>query len=456
MKIKVTFQIRTNSMLKHVQDADQLPELVKSFFPEQSVQTVVQYISQHIKLDDESLIKAILKIFPMYKETPIWRSQRAEKSAFIRFQSLQALGIKDVSSLTFVDYGAGEGDIMKVFANKYANKGHGYGIDVASWHEHENLQALTGNPKLTPIYIKDVKSAKHNQVEYNKIPTSTVDVFFINMVLHHLTKEQRIDLYRLCYRVLKSSGIIIIKEHDADSQLSIDIIQLQHLFYNNGNHVDMGDYKPKLTWRQELQSMGFIPTHFNANKQFSPEPYGLFRPYFDAFKLIPINQKVMEEYIVSQHPDELFHIDPNVNIDLQGTVITSKNVPSIIPPKVSAFYRYGLNPYSISPIIETSLQNGWFMYSQPDNTSLGLIISIIAASEDRPKTIALLNIAFGYVNEHIDLGDRIKISDPLAAACNAYRILTTKPELDYLKETILGMLVCGYDLPQICENVSSL
>jgi hypothetical protein len=443
-------------MLKQTYNAGNLPELIKSFFPEQSVQTVIQYVSQHIHMDDEALIKATLKIFPMFKMTTTWRSQRAEKSAFIRFQSLHNLGIKDIQSLTFVDYGAGEGDIMKVFVNKYATKGHGYGIDVASWHDHDNLQALTDNPRLTPIFIKDVKSSKNNQVEYNKIPTGTVDIFFINMVLHHLTREQRVDLYRLVYRVLKPTGMIVIKEHDAESQMSINIIHLQHLFYNNGNHVEMGDYKSKSAWRDELQSMGFQSTPFVVSKQFSPEPYGLFRPYFDAFKLISVNQNVMESYITKTYPNELLNINPTLTADLEGPCMTNKNVPNIIPPKVPAFYRYGLNPYCIAPILETSLQNGWFMYSQPDNTSLGLVISIISTSEDKAMTTHLFDIAFGYTTEHVDLETRMRIADALGTACNAYRILETKTELYYLKETILGMLVCGYTPAQICENVASL
>jgi hypothetical protein len=98
---------------------------------------------------------------------------------------------------------------------------------------------------------------------FRGVPDQSADLVTMNQGLHHLRPEQLMIFINEVYRVLRPSGIFIVREHNATPEL-IPMLDLAHSVYNAVLQVSPRDeltelraFRPILEWRAILESAGF-------------------------------------------------------------------------------------------------------------------------------------------------------------------------------------------------------
>ena len=97
-----------------------------------------------------------------------------------------------------------------------------------------------------------------------QIPSECADLVTMNQGLHHLPPAQLPFFLAEVRRILRPSGIFIVREHDASEQL-IPMLDLAHSVFNAVTGVSSREerneiraFRPVLQWRQIIESAGFI------------------------------------------------------------------------------------------------------------------------------------------------------------------------------------------------------
>jgi ubiquinone/menaquinone biosynthesis C-methylase UbiE len=169
----------------------------------ESDQTVIDYISKNIPED-------ITKRYDSKK--------RSIKMAKIWFDLLKKVHPDINRNTKYLDLGSNNGGITLEFGkNLGLNKQNIYGIDVETYSQ----QKIKPLPGFIFSYYDGYHIPFHNQY---------FDLMTCSMVLHHI-KHLEIILKEI-NRVLKNNGLLLIKEHDADSEYMNWLIFLEHLLYD--------------------------------------------------------------------------------------------------------------------------------------------------------------------------------------------------------------------------------
>jgi len=104
------------------------------------------------------------------------------------------------------------------------------------------------------------------------------DFVTLLMVLHHVSDAE--FLLKEIKRVLKPNGILLLREHDCDSELLAKVIDVMHGLYTRvwSDPAEMGTfcgfymagYRPKSVWRKMLMQAGF--SAFDSSPDRSDKP----------------------------------------------------------------------------------------------------------------------------------------------------------------------------------------
>lgn len=104
------------------------------------------------------------------------------------------------------------------------------GIKNISCVNIENWESSYGIDKTTMSTDCDFKYYDGINLPY---PDNSISVFSCSMVLHHIKKENRLKLIESIYNKLEKHGIIIIREHNCDSELMKTYLDFIHRVYDS-------------------------------------------------------------------------------------------------------------------------------------------------------------------------------------------------------------------------------
>jgi len=124
-------------------------------------------------------------------------------------------------NLSVADIGGGNGDVISGMNNLLCGKReHFVCVETATdWvetysHNHDNI-----------IY----KFWDNNVIE---IPSNSCDVVMCMVSLHHMNETALVNTINEIKRILKKNGVILVKEHDADSANVYKLIDWEHHLYH--------------------------------------------------------------------------------------------------------------------------------------------------------------------------------------------------------------------------------
>lgn len=220
-------------------DFNKLSKVLKSFFVGKNLKRVQNGIFNGIIAghDDATIYNNVLKGVETVKDIE-WEKKRALERGTLRNQIIkQNINIESLDRLTWMDYGAAEGDIAiethKEFIKiKGENNVRGFAVDVKEWHGHSNLESIKGTKNLSAIKLSE-QLLKFDE-KYDLLPfvlSNSVDIIFIEMVLHHLDFKSRKRIYRTFHRILSKDGIIVVREHGPNNPVDEAFIHVQHAMY---------------------------------------------------------------------------------------------------------------------------------------------------------------------------------------------------------------------------------
>jgi SAM-dependent methyltransferase len=252
-----------NSLQLLIANPQSLTKLLDTFVSNTSIALQKIRKSLSLKRPESEIYKEILTP-ELTTKNDSWLQRRAINRADLRLQILKELNI---TVRTYVDYGAGEGDITQETQRLLQQNGtsviNGYAVDIAEWHGHVNLKNLKQS-NIAMITL-DPDLLKYNRL-YDLLPFITdhsVDVIFIEMVLHHLTLPLRTRLYRTLHRILDPQGVIIIREHGPSTPAEEAYIHVQHGLYGALEKDDFfntyyAEYQSQTKWLEEWTSWDFV------------------------------------------------------------------------------------------------------------------------------------------------------------------------------------------------------
>ena len=198
--------------------------------------------------------------YSFYKSPEIFTAGRADSRVDDITQILDKVS-KRPRIENYIDFGCGESSITSAIG-KAIRASNVIGMDI-----------------IVPKRSLDFTFVKLNPAE-RRIPDqadNTIDFITSLMVLHHLRDPE--ETIKEFSRVLKSGGLLLIREHDIDGVSDIDgktFIDIQHGFYEvvwaktgeqeNPNHVSdyFANYKNRNKWTEMISRNGF--RRLNENK----------------------------------------------------------------------------------------------------------------------------------------------------------------------------------------------
>lgn len=186
----------TNSLPKET--IKKMYHMIKNKTPDKQI---IDYISQHRTT----------------KEKAMSSSKRAIKNANIWIAFLKTLGEIPLVH-KYLDIGANDGLITVEFGNRLGLlKENIYGIDVHAF---------------TLQQIKPIDGFVFQYYDGCHVPfdNDSFDLITCSMVLHHVKCFD--DLLKEIKRILKPNGLLLIKEHNADTLLMEWLILLEHILYD--------------------------------------------------------------------------------------------------------------------------------------------------------------------------------------------------------------------------------
>jgi len=159
-------------------------------------------------------------------------------------QIFQVLDFKNYNK-TYLDYGAGRGEISRGIGKFLKLKRPIYMCDVDQWHDEKHLEE-----KKSDWVFKFIKN--------NLIPFSQkFDIISSLMVLHHVPDQEK-SIKDLCEH-LESKGLLIIREHDIDTTVVRNMAHIEHaihnIVYEDQSFKEFckdytGDYKSAVEWKE--------------------------------------------------------------------------------------------------------------------------------------------------------------------------------------------------------------
>lgn len=204
---------------------------------------------------------------------------RGENRSKLIQGSLSMARVKDKTILdkveTYLDYGCGDGEITRSVQKKL-------GLDPKNVHCSDIKQY----PSL--VNMQFIKSEYGSPL---KLEDNTMDLITSHMVLHHIDDKYLEYVLRDLYRIMKPGGVLLIREHDAPTNLNENqsfhkVIDVTHDVYDYVIEAEMSwkdkdDYYAKYRpvngmngWDETISRVGFKPTTYQkkTNRDIQTNP----------------------------------------------------------------------------------------------------------------------------------------------------------------------------------------
>jgi 2-polyprenyl-3-methyl-5-hydroxy-6-metoxy-1,4-benzoquinol methylase len=220
-------------------------------FPHNKI--IIDIIEKNINknISDNELYKLIRKKYIKYIPK---NDTRDIKRGIYRGKDLEFIGIRfaDTSKIKYLDIGCGNGDITCGIASHFNfNKKNIYGMDL-----------------IDPFDKNEKKSKCFNYISYDGIHYPKFDFKFdivtIFQTLHHVKNLE--SMMNFIRSISKKNTKIIIREHNAITNIEKTLIDIQHFIYGkilakevyeNFDDIFYSNYKSKIEWKLLFKQYGF-------------------------------------------------------------------------------------------------------------------------------------------------------------------------------------------------------
>jgi len=126
---------------------------------------------------------------------------------------------------------------------------------------------------------------------FDILPDSSLSLITCFQAFHHMSCDELNDILKQCKRVLKTNGKLLIREHDTTGQNMNNLIDLEHILYENviekvtdPNALKFeeyaGNYKSRFDWTKLLKSYGFRLSKNINPSEFKNNPTRYFYALF--------------------------------------------------------------------------------------------------------------------------------------------------------------------------------
>ena len=201
--------------------------------------------SKNLLTDKKDLVKLIEEYynktdFEIYNELKKFNYKAVHGAAKIDSVK-RIIKLHEVDTNTYLDVGCHKGEITKSISKYFKIKKENiYGIDIKKYCE-------------LPF--------KFNTFNFSKIPylDNTFDLVTCFMVLHHCPSHD--ILLKEIFRVMKTGGILIVREHSCDTKTDEALLDVLHEFYDyilySGHNSWKTCYNSEKYWTKKITDVGF-------------------------------------------------------------------------------------------------------------------------------------------------------------------------------------------------------
>ncbi len=142
----------------------------------------------------------------------------------IQYKNLVNQVIPNFKVESYLDVGCGSGYRTVAISHAFGvPSDKTFGTDISEWITKFNRVEI------------NFKEMKNGIIDF---PDNSFNLISINMVLHHVHKEERNLFLSEINRVLKLNGILLVREHDVISEEDLAIIDIEHLLWSCLVHGD--------------------------------------------------------------------------------------------------------------------------------------------------------------------------------------------------------------------------
>lgn len=257
----------TLKQVQSVKDMNALREVVGKFLygkrrTGKQEDTISELCRNYHTLDDLTFYRECKQY---YHPSPFDRS-------IARIRELDGFNLWDKLQAPYLDFGGGDGQNAYAISKKMGfKKGEVFVSDIQSWFGNENVEKY-----------KDICTYRFLKTYKCPFDNDTFSFITCFQVLHHI-RDYMVSLREL-YRICKPGGILYIREHDAITEETKTLIDIEHSLHEvSGNeYVSPGylqDYFAHYFTKSELESLllsvGFKPmVDSKTGKQYTTEPVG--------------------------------------------------------------------------------------------------------------------------------------------------------------------------------------
>lgn len=247
----------------------------------------------------------------------------------------------------------------------------------------------------------------YTRVETLRLPSGCADLVTMNQGLHHLPQARLPFFLAEVMRILRPSGLFIVREHDASEAL-IPMLDLAHSVFNavtgvsaRSERTEIRAFRPVLEWRKLIESAGFIDSMLYAMEAGDPTLDEMM-----CFVKPPFKPSPSEECEASRQRSKLS----------AGLVPVA---PQLVPGPVQMAMNHG--PMALIDMVRSALgalDGGLhgleaFVDAQTNKLSSGQQFAVMSFTKGFFSTIKMFLQRFRPVLEHVQLRDSVESPFPL-------------------------------------------
>ncbi len=183
-------------------------------------------------------------------------------------RAMEKLGLKNIEKAKrYLDIGCNNGKMtLKISKELNIDDDNTYGVDIKIYN----------NPLISNIGIYD---GCHLPFQ-----PKSLDYITVFQTLHHINPVYLSTLLNEINRVLKKGGKVLIKEHNADSEEIIKLVELEHLIFNikNSESYDYLKARSETEWDNLFKEYGLKKLN---NFSYSNDPNDPTKNYYSLYHI---------------------------------------------------------------------------------------------------------------------------------------------------------------------------
>jgi ubiquinone/menaquinone biosynthesis C-methylase UbiE len=278
---KIISNKKIKQLYESVKTRDKLLYLVTYKISDAALKNeIVEFLTTNYKSTDIIIYSSIKKILKDYKIEEEPNRGEFRINAIKKYIS----NWEAIAPTFYLDIGCFDGEITRALGKFFnLNKFQIHGIDIKEYNKPTDEVNSSENEYIFTPY--DGITIPYDGESF--------DLITCFMVLHHVPEKNITTLLKEIYRIMKSGGILILREHNAQNDKDFKLLDVLHEYYDyvlNSTNVweeSHGNYNNMQFWTSRLEDAGFIEYNNSQSKLNNPfnqkNPKNPFKNYMTSF-----------------------------------------------------------------------------------------------------------------------------------------------------------------------------